>query len=68
MEIRDYESGRPLNDISIVLSADEAAELHGYLSRLLSNPELRHVHLSEISGLFVDKEIAFSLDGGQQPS
>ena len=62
MEIRDYETGRSLSDVNIVLSTDEAAELHSYLQRLLANPDLKHVHLSEISGLDFSKEISISLD------
>lgn len=61
MQIRDYESGRQLRDVSIMLSAEEVLELQSYLGRLIANPEIRHVHLSEIDGCLVDKEISFAI-------
>lgn len=63
MEIRDYETGRSLSDINIVLTAEEVAELQSYLARLMANPEIRHVELSEVSGLVFGKELSISLDG-----
>ncbi len=61
MHIRDYETGRDLRDVSIVLSPEEIQELQSYLGRLLNNPDLKHVHLSEVEGCFVDKEISFAV-------
>ena len=62
MEIRDYESGRSLSDVALVLTPEEVAELQAYLARLMADPELRHVHLSEVSGLVFGKELSISLD------
>ncbi len=62
MEIRDYESGRNLSDVNIVLSPDEVAELHSYLARLLAHPDVRHIHLSEVSGLCFQKELSISIE------
>ncbi len=61
MEIRDYESGKSLTDVDIVLSREEAEELNAYLRRLLVNPDLRKVHLSQINGLGLERELTFSL-------
>ncbi|MBS1709614.1 MAG: hypothetical protein JSS65_12950 [Armatimonadetes bacterium] len=61
MEIRDYESGKHLTDVDIVLSREEAEELNAYLQRLLVNPELRSVHLSEVNGVWLERELTFSL-------
>ena len=61
MQIRDYESGKHLTDVDIVLSREEAEELTAYLSRLLASPDVRMVHLSEINGLMLERELTFSL-------
>lgn len=61
MEIRDYESGKHLTDVDIVLSREEAEELKAYLSRLLLRPEIRTVHLSEINGFLLERELTFSI-------
>lgn len=68
MEIRDYESGRQLSDVNLVLSREEAAELQTYLARLLDNPDLRRVYLSEVSGMCFEKELSISLDGSPAAS
>ena len=62
MRITDFESGRSLNDVCLTLTRDEAEELCQYLSRLTSNrPDLRHVHLTEIRGSTVERELAVAL-------
>lgn len=62
MKIRDYESGRNLNDVDITLSRDEVEELSGYLSRLLANPGLRSVQLSNVEGMRFSAEISVTLE------
>lgn len=62
MEIRDYESGRELSDVSIVLSLDEATELHQFLGRLIEAPELKRAHISEFKSGLLDRELTISLD------
>jgi hypothetical protein len=63
MKIRDYESGRTLTDIDIILSRDEAEELSEYLHRLLSNPTLKCVQLSNVEGIHVSAEVSVTLEG-----
>lgn len=62
MEIRDYETGKNLTDVEVVLTQDEAEELYSYLSRMLSYPDLTHVHLSQIQGCLLQKELSISLN------
>jgi len=62
MRITDFESGRSLNDVCLTLTREEAEELCQYLNRLTSNrPDLRHVHLTEIQGSTVERELAVAL-------
>lgn len=62
MQITDYESGRNLRDVNIVLTRDEAEELNAYLSRLLANDQINRVHVSEVNGMHLEREITVSLD------
>jgi hypothetical protein len=62
MKITDYESGRSLRDVGISLTAEEAQELVAYLSRMLANPSISHVHLSELSHWGIEREVAFALE------
>jgi hypothetical protein len=62
MRITDFESGKSLNDVCLTLTREEAAELSQYLIRLASDrPDLRHVHLTEIQGATVERELAVAL-------
>ena len=61
MEIRDYESGRTLRDVDILLSREEAEELNVYLRRLLAKPDMRSVQLSTVEGLLLDSELSITL-------
>ena len=61
MEIKDYESGRNLYDVDLILTREEAEELSGYLTRLLENPSLRSVQLSNIEGLRLSAEVSVTL-------
>ncbi|QYK52523.1 MAG: hypothetical protein KF824_09665 [Fimbriimonadaceae bacterium] len=62
MDIRDYESGRSLNDVDIVLTRDEAEELSAYLGRLLTNPGLKTVQLTRLEGMTIASELSVTLN------
>lgn len=62
MKIRDFESGRALNDVDIILTREEVEELAIYLNRLLQNPELKSVHVSRIEGMTLAAEVSVTLD------
>lgn len=62
MKIRDYESGRNLYDVDITLTRDEVEELSAYLHRLLADPALRSVQLSNVEGLSLCAEVSVTLD------
>lgn len=61
MRITDFETGRSLNDVCLTLSREEAEELSGYLSRLTAREDLGHVHLMELQGASVRRELAVAL-------
>ncbi|MGV3618475.1 MAG: hypothetical protein ACO1SV_24390 [Fimbriimonas sp.] len=61
MRITDYETHRNLNDVGITLTAQEADELCAYLNRLRECPDVRQVHLSEIVGDHLEREVTFAL-------
>ena len=61
MRITDFETGRSLNDVALTLTSEEAEELCAYLSRLTAQQDLGHVHLMEIQGARVQRELAVSL-------
>lgn len=63
MRIMDYETRRTLNDVGVTLTMEEADELCTYLQRLRSNPGVQHVHLSEIVGNRLEREITVTLAG-----
>lgn len=67
MKIRDFESGRALNDVDIILTREEVEELAIYLNRLLQNPELKSVQVSRIEGMTLAAEVSVTLDL-QQPA
>jgi hypothetical protein len=60
MQIHDYESGRELRDVNIRLSRDEAEELHAYLGRLLTRPELHHATI-EVRGGRLETELSLTV-------
>ncbi len=65
MQITDYESGRNLRDVNIVLSRDEAEELQAYLSRMLKNEAIHRIHVSEVQGTHLERELTVSLNPDQ---
>ncbi|MFZ4773478.1 MAG: hypothetical protein ACOYK9_05755 [Chlamydiia bacterium] len=46
MRILDDVSDKKLDEVSILLTYEEAEQLHGYLGNLLENPKLQHEHMS----------------------
>lgn len=61
MRIMDYETNRCLNDVGVFLTIDEADELADYLKRLSRQPTVQRVHLSEIVGHQLQREITVAL-------
>jgi hypothetical protein len=61
MRITDYESQRNLTDVGIVLTLEEAEELCATLKRLRDYPQIRQVHLSQIVGDRLEREVTFAL-------
>ena len=64
MRITDYEQGRSLSDVAITLTSDEASELAAYLHRLIQHRELGHAHLSEVSGMKLERELTIAIVEG----
>lgn len=63
MQIKDYETGRELRDVGISLTAEEASDMLVFLQRLVRDPGLVHIHLSEVSRSRIEREITFALKG-----
>ena len=61
MQITDYESGRQLRDVDIVLTRDEAEDLLVYLGQLLRKPSVNCAFVSEIDKWTLKKEITVSV-------
>ena len=68
MRIFDYERQRDLTDVAISLSRDEAADLLATLQRLVKQPSLSKVYLSQIKGNVIEREIAIALDKELKPA
>lgn len=66
MRIFDYEGQRDLSDVAISLSREEAEDLLGTLERLVKQPNLSKVYLSQIQGNIIEREIAIALDRGPE--
>ncbi len=62
MRIFDFEGQRDLSDVAISLSREEAEDLLGTLERLVKQPDLSKVYLSQIRGNVIEREIAIALD------
>jgi hypothetical protein len=68
MRIFDYEGQKDLSDVAISLSRDEAADLLATLERLVKQPSLSKVYLSQIRGNVIEREIAIALDKDVRPA
>jgi len=62
MRIMDYETNRSLNDIGVFLTLDEAEELCAYLQCLQNRPGIQRIHLSEVLGNHLEREITVGID------
>jgi hypothetical protein len=67
MRILDYKTQKTMNDVGIFLSKEEAEELLAYLQRLVQSPAVQRVHLSEIVGSRLERELTVALDGEPHP-
>lgn len=65
MRITDYETQRNLTDVGVILTWEEADELCAYLRRLRDCPSVGSVHLSEIVGTHLERELTFAVRVGQ---
>lgn len=61
VRITDYEKAGTLRDVAISLTREEAEDLAIYLGAMLKRPQVNAIHLSEITGGRIDKEIRFDL-------
>ena len=61
MQITDFESGKQLRDVDIVLSREEAEDLVAYLSHLLHRPGVPFAYLSEVEKWMLKREITLSV-------
>ncbi len=62
MRITDYETNRSLNDIGVFLTHDEVDELCAYLQMMQRRPDVQRIHLSEVLGSHLEKEITVGID------
>jgi len=62
MQITDFESGRQLRDVDIVLTREEAEDLLAYLGQLLRKPDVNCAFVSEINKWTLKREITVSVD------
>jgi hypothetical protein len=67
MRIVDYQGNRTMNDVGIFLSIEEAEDLIAYLRKLVEEPSVQRVHLSEINGSRLEKELTIALDAVHAP-
>lgn len=61
MQITDFESGRQLRDVDIVLTREEAEDLLAYIGHLLHRPGVSCAYLSEIEKWSLKREITVSV-------
>jgi len=58
MRIYDVNSDKRINDLILYLTPDEAQEMKESLELLIGDSdEIHHVHISDIEGNFVEREI-----------
>jgi hypothetical protein len=65
VQITDFESGRQLRDVDIVLTREEAEDMLAYLAHLLQRPGVSCAHLSEIDKWTLKREITLSVKKGK---
>jgi len=62
MKIVDFETNKNLTDVALYLSKDEASALLGFLKRLVEQPEIHKVYLSDITSFRLEREFTVALD------
>ena len=61
MRITDYEKSRSLRDVLISLTREEAEELSLYLTALIHRPQVKGVHLSEVTNGCLERDIRIEI-------
>lgn len=61
MRITDYEKSTSLRDVLISLTREEAEELQTYLAAMLHRPQVRAIHLSEVTAGRLERDIRFEI-------
>lgn len=62
MKMIDYESGRELTDVSVVLTEDELKELSAYVQKLDHDRHVPCAHLSRFEGTHISAELSLSVE------
>lgn len=62
MKIIDYETNKVLNDVAVYLSHEEAKELMSFLKRLVDQPHIQKVYLSQVSQNCLERELTVALE------
>lgn len=65
MQITDFESGKQLRDVDIVLTQEEAEDMLAYLHHLLHHAGVPFAHLSEVDKWTLKREITLSVKKGK---
>ena len=63
MRIMDYQSGKELRDVSLLLTSEELEEIALYVGKLQSNTRITHACLSQMRGAVLDKELTIAVEG-----
>ncbi len=63
MRMVDYEGSRDLNDVGLVLTQDEAAELCDYLLQMRKSKGAKRAYLSQLNGVVLNRELTIAVEG-----
>jgi hypothetical protein len=63
MKIVDYQTGKELRDVSLLLNDEELEDLALYIGRLRSDRRLSCAHLTQVSGARLERELTVALIG-----
>jgi hypothetical protein len=61
MKIIDYQTGKELTDVSIVLSEEELQDLSAYIDKLNHDQRVPCAHLTTLSGSSFGSEVTFAV-------
>ncbi|HWD41379.1 MAG TPA: hypothetical protein VG944_21220 [Fimbriimonas sp.] len=56
MRIVDYQTGKELRDVSLLLNDEELEDLALYIRRLKSDSRVNCAHLTQVSGAHLERE------------